>query len=160
MDLKRNKMTENTRNGMSLIGLVKNSEIITDKGQSYSELKETNSLSQYLKFNKPNLNPLAPEQISNINRAKDISGEIINLLFSNNDIDEKTLIKYYEEWLEGLPHNIKVDMQKKGYNACKTFAPYTRYVNERTDIGMDEWMKEHLSEEDFKEWMNVKQRNE
>jgi hypothetical protein len=79
-------MTNNTRNGMSLIGLVENSEIITDKGQSYSELKETNSLSQYLKFSKPNLNPLAPEQVTDINRAKEISGEIVNLLLSNNDV--------------------------------------------------------------------------
>eukprot|EP01029_Cantina_marsupialis_P031095 TRINITY_DN8750_c0_g1_i1.p1 TRINITY_DN8750_c0_g1~~TRINITY_DN8750_c0_g1_i1.p1 ORF type:complete len:123 (-),score=19.27 TRINITY_DN8750_c0_g1_i1:38-406(-) len=79
---------------------------------------------------------------------------------ATNAIDEKTLRKYYEEWLEGLPHNIKIDMQKKGFDACKTCVPYTRYVNERSDIGMNEWMKEHLSEEDFKEWLKVKQRNE
>ena len=60
--------------------------------------------------------------------------------------------EYFHEWLEGLPNNIKNEMQKKGFEACKTMLPFTRYVNERCDIGMDEWMKKHLSNEDFKAW--------
>ena len=61
--------------------------------------------------------------------------------------------EYYLEWLEGLPYNIKRDMQLKGFEACKSMLPFTRYVNERCDIGMDEWMKNHLSEADFKAWL-------
>lgn len=56
---------------------------------------------------------------------------------------------YYEEWLQGLPPNIATDMKKKGFEGCKMALPFTRYVNERTDIGMDEWMKEHLSDDDY-----------
>jgi len=41
-------------------------------------------------------------------------------------------------------------MKKQGFEACKSTLPFTRYVNERRDIGMDEWMKQHLSEEDYK----------
>lgn len=61
----------------------------------------------------------------------------------------KQLKLYYSEWLEGLPENIRVDMETKGFEPCKTMLPFTRYVNEREDIGMDEWMKEHLSTEDY-----------
>ena len=35
--------------------------------------------------------------------------------------------------------------------------PFTRYVNERTDIGMDEWMKDHLSSEDYKNYKKSEQ---
>lgn len=41
-------------------------------------------------------------------------------------------------------------MKNKGFDKCKLMFTFTRYVNERTDIGMDEWMKEHLSDDDFK----------
>jgi hypothetical protein len=41
-------------------------------------------------------------------------------------------------------------MEEKGFEYCKNVLPFTRYVNERSDIGMDDWMKEHLSEDDYK----------
>lgn len=63
--------------------------------------------------------------------------------------NKDSLKLYYEEWLQGLPANIAADMKKKGFEQCKTILWFTRYVNERTDIGLDEWMKEHLSEEDY-----------
>lgn len=64
------------------------------------------------------------------------------------------LKQYYEEWLEGLPMNIARDMKEKGFEECKTMLSFTRYVNERTDIGLDEWMKEHLSEKDYISYKN------
>ncbi len=66
--------------------------------------------------------------------------------------DIKSLRLYYEEWLEGLPKNIQVAMRNQGFEACQNHIPFTRYVNERTDIGMDEWLKQHLSQEDYKAW--------
>ncbi|KAA5539659.1 hypothetical protein [Adhaeribacter rhizoryzae] len=38
--------------------------------------------------------------------------------------------KDYEEWLGGLPENIRQDMQRKGFAACKGILSFTRYVNE------------------------------
>jgi hypothetical protein len=73
---------------------------------------------------------------------------------ADKEVDEKTQRKYYEEWLEGLPKNISKDMQKKGFKICKTNLSFTRYINERTDVGMDEWMRNHISEEDYKKWNN------
>ncbi|MDR1340419.1 MAG: hypothetical protein LBK58_10260 [Prevotellaceae bacterium] len=63
---------------------------------------------------------------------------------------------YFNEWLEGLPANIKKDMKLKGFEACKRMFPFTRYVNERQDIGMGEWMKQHLSAEDYEYYTNSK----
>jgi len=74
---------------------------------------------------------------------------------STEEINEETLRMYYDEWLSGLPENIAIDMKAKGFEACKTMVPFTRYINERTDIGMTDWMKEHLSEGDFKEWVKT-----
>ncbi|SMO90773.1 hypothetical protein SAMN06265379_11411 [Saccharicrinis carchari] len=71
-----------------------------------------------------------------------------------NSLSVKMAKKYFHEWLEGLPDSITADMRAKGFEACKTMLPFTRYVNERCDAGMDDWMKEHLSEEDFKVWLN------
>lgn len=76
-----------------------------------------------------------------------------------NTLNDKIAEKYFYEWLEGLPDNIKADMHAKGFEACKTMLPFTRYVNERCDVGMDDWMKEHLSEEDFKDWLNQGKEN-
>ena len=64
-------------------------------------------------------------------------------------VNNETLKIYYEEWIGELPSNLSVEMKKKGFEYCKSALPFTRYVNEREDIGIDEWMKEHLSNEDY-----------
>ena len=71
---------------------------------------------------------------------------------ANSINDDKTLQLYFEEWLEGLPINIRKNMKEKGLQKCKTMLPFTRYLNERSDIGMDEWMKNHLCKEDYTHW--------
>lgn len=45
-------------------------------------------------------------------------------------------------------------MKQQGLAICKTALPFLRYVNEREGIGMDEWMKEHLSEEDYEYYIS------
>lgn len=61
----------------------------------------------------------------------------------------------FEEWLTGLPENIRSDMRNRGFESCKGIISFTRYVMEKNDIGMDEWMKQHLSESDYKEYQKV-----
>lgn len=56
----------------------------------------------------------------------------------------------FEEWLEGLPILIARDMRSKGFEKCKGVVSFTRYVIEKNDIGMDEWMKQNLNKEDYK----------
>jgi len=69
-----------------------------------------------------------------------------------SDTSQNTLELYYSEWIESLPKNISDTMQ--GFEECKTMLPFLRYVNERNNIGMDEWMKEHLSGDDYKIYLD------
>lgn len=66
--------------------------------------------------------------------------------------ENKVTEEYFYEWLEGLPQNVRKVMENKGFEACKSVLSFTRYVNERSDIGMDDWMKKYLSEDDFNAW--------
>ena len=63
--------------------------------------------------------------------------------------NKDSLKLYYEEWLRGLPPQIAADMKEYGLEKCKTMLSFTRYVNERTDVGFDDWMRENLSEDDY-----------
>lgn len=75
-------------------------------------------------------------------------------------INENRLWEYYQEWLEGLPGNIASEMKKRGLEYCKGSYMFTRYVNERNDLGMRDWMKEHLSEEDYRYYEQSSQKSD
>lgn len=61
----------------------------------------------------------------------------------------------FEEWLVGLPKNIRRDMEMQGFELCKGVLSFTRYVMEKNDIGMGEWMKKHLGEADYKAYCEI-----
>lgn len=63
----------------------------------------------------------------------------------------------YNHWISGLPDGFKAHMIKKGYEECKSILALQRHALERRDVGMDEFMKGILNEEDFKEWRNSSQ---
>lgn len=69
---------------------------------------------------------------------------------AGKELSEEKLKVYYEEWLHGLPAHIATTMKEKGTDYCRNAMPFTRYVNERNDRGFRDWMKEHLSEEDYR----------
>ncbi|KAA5541977.1 hypothetical protein [Adhaeribacter rhizoryzae] len=86
------------------------------------------------------------------------------LLFTNGNISYRyhmqakefsPTVKDYEEWLEGLPENIRKSMQEKGFESCKTILSFTRYVNEKNDIGMDEYIRQQMGAEDYAEYHRV-----
>ena len=60
----------------------------------------------------------------------------------------------YKEWLDGLPENIRKGMSEKGFEYCKTTFPFTRYVNEKNDLGMDEFVKNLMGDE-FEEYKKL-----
>jgi hypothetical protein len=60
----------------------------------------------------------------------------------------------FKEWLEGLPENMRQDMELKGFKACKGILSFTRYVNEKNDIGLEEYVQLHMDPEDFAEYQN------
>lgn len=46
-------------------------------------------------------------------------------------------------------------MKSRGFEQCKTVLSFTHFVNEHNNKNMNEWMKEHLSEEDFAYYINA-----
>jgi len=53
----------------------------------------------------------------------------------------------FNEWLEGLPDKVRAGMSERGFEACKGVLSFTRYVNEKHDIGMDEYVKQLMGDE-------------
>jgi len=62
----------------------------------------------------------------------------------------------FNEWLEGLPENVREDMEMQGFELCKGVLSFRRYVMEKNDIGMGEWMRKNLSEDDYKGYQERK----
>lgn len=60
----------------------------------------------------------------------------------------------FEEWLEGLPENVRWDMSKRGFEECKTVLSFRRYVNEKNDIGMDEYIRDLMGDE-YQEYISL-----
>lgn len=85
------------------------------------------------------------------------------LLFTHGNItyryhqearDFKPTEKDFAEWLEGLPENIRRDMQQKGFEACKGVLSFTRYVNEKNDVGLDEYVRQRMDPADWTEYQS------
>ena len=57
---------------------------------------------------------------------------------------------YFEEYLAGLPHEgLRRTMQQEGIDKAKRSISFLRYLLERHDMGMDEFMRQNLSAEDY-----------
>jgi len=61
----------------------------------------------------------------------------------------------YEEWLTGLPENIRISEMQRGYQACRGSLPLRRYSLERRDIGMSEYLKKVLNEKDWEDHQKI-----
>lgn len=46
----------------------------------------------------------------------------------------------FQEWIAGLPENIARTMCAKGFEGCKSVLSFTRYVNEKNDNGMEDYI--------------------
>lgn len=57
---------------------------------------------------------------------------------------------YFDEYLEGLPNEqVREGERARGLDNAKRSWPFRRYVLERNDFGMDEFMRLNLSEDDY-----------
>ena len=61
----------------------------------------------------------------------------------------------FKEWLDGLPEHIGNDMKNKGFESCKTVLPFTRYVNEKNDLGLEEFVIKLMGEDLYKEYRDL-----
>ncbi|ARS38069.1 hypothetical protein [Pontibacter actiniarum] len=55
----------------------------------------------------------------------------------------------YQEWLEGLPENVRRGMEQLGFEGCRNVLSFTRYVMEKHDVGMEEYTMQHMGAEDY-----------
>lgn len=57
---------------------------------------------------------------------------------------------YFEEYLAGLPHEgMRQGERERGLDEARRSFPFRRYVLERHDIGMDEFLRINLSAADY-----------
>lgn len=61
----------------------------------------------------------------------------------------------WNEWIEGLEEPVKSAMLEKGFEGCKNILAFTRFVNEKNDVGLDAYLKENLSEEDLSAYNKI-----
>ena len=61
----------------------------------------------------------------------------------------------FQEWLHGLPKEDLNNMTFIAFGSSKNSVSFNRYLLEKNDIGMDEWLKEHLSEDDYNEYCKL-----
>lgn len=59
------------------------------------------------------------------------------------------------DWLEGLDVNIARTIRKDGFEKHRRSMPLRRHAAERNDMGLDQYMKAHLSEQDFARWQKA-----
>ena len=58
----------------------------------------------------------------------------------------------YLEWLHGLPARVQVTMHALGYEEMRDSLPLRRYVLEKSDIGLSDFLKVLLSPADWREY--------
>lgn len=61
----------------------------------------------------------------------------------------------WKEWIAGLPDPVQSAMREKGFDDCRTILSFTRYVNEKNDVGLDAYLKENISPKDLMEYNKI-----
>jgi hypothetical protein len=107
-------------------------------------------IEKYNKQQAETLEKLPPEQ----RHAHKLLFSIANAAYCYHQESELT-VEDYENWLEGLKPNMRKIMEEQGFEECKTIFALKRHAQERRDIGMDAWMKEHLTEEEYEFWKTL-----
>lgn len=63
--------------------------------------------------------------------------------------DFNPTIEEFNMWLDGLPPNIADGHREMGFEKAKNSLPFRRFYMEIHDVGLDEYLKKYLSDEDF-----------
>ncbi len=58
----------------------------------------------------------------------------------------------WAEWLEGLAEPMRTASRGMGFDTCKTILSFTRYVMEKNDVGMDEYVRRLMGGEVYAEY--------
>lgn len=63
----------------------------------------------------------------------------------------------FKLWIESLEEPMKSSFKDKGLDSCRGVLNFQRFILELQDIGLDEYLKNNLTEEDFSYWIAEKQ---
>jgi hypothetical protein len=69
-----------------------------------------------------------------------------------NQIDFKPTKQDFKDWVVSLKEPMKSHFKDMAVSDCIGVLNFKRFFLESRDYGMDEFMKLHLSDEDYKEW--------
>jgi len=61
----------------------------------------------------------------------------------------------FADWLAGLPDSIRQFHTVKGFEKSKRVLGLRRHAAERSDLGLEAYMKESVSPEDYAEWRRL-----
>ncbi|MGK7397313.1 MAG: hypothetical protein ACNS62_22240, partial [Candidatus Cyclobacteriaceae bacterium M3_2C_046] len=62
-----------------------------------------------------------------------------NAAYRYHQLNQNNITKEdWLEWLEGLETKFRDEMQKQGFSKTKNILSFTRYINEKRDIGQEE----------------------
>lgn len=61
----------------------------------------------------------------------------------------------WREWLNGLPKGIAEHMKGEGFEKAKTILSFTRYVLEKNDVGLHEYLKTNIDTDVLKEYYSL-----
>ncbi len=97
-----------------------------------------------------------------INSLPDDQKDFHSLLFSHGNaachyynLNIDPIQEDYEEWLQSLEGNFKVEMEKQGFDYCKSVLSFARYVREKRDIGLDDFLLNMMGPEDYEKYHNL-----
>jgi hypothetical protein len=82
-------------------------------------------------------------------------GNVTMRYMNNDEIDFDPTEEDFENWLSGLPERAQKHFRADGLEKSKGALPFRRFYMEYNDIGLDEYMKRHLSAEDYAYHMNI-----
>lgn len=55
-------------------------------------------------------------------------------------------------WIDSLDEPMKTGFSNRGLNECRGVLNFLRFILELNDYGMDEYMRNELTEEDYQYW--------
>lgn len=61
----------------------------------------------------------------------------------------------YDEWLQGLEGHFKIDMERNGFENCKSILSFARYVREKRDIGLEDFILDVMGKKDYENFKKL-----
>jgi hypothetical protein len=87
-----------------------------------------------------------------------IDNSLIRIGYTCNDyyrqLNSKELTEEdFKQWIESLDEPMRGVFSKKGLELCRGVLNFQRFILELQDKGLDEYLKNNLTEEDYSYWI-------